>query len=148
MRHIKLFESFNQEDYYIEVNSSEFNSSEFEVVHDPDFFNSKELDILKSISNRKTMWSSLGDTKGWQLVPLSQCFGFFTKDDGSGYYVGVEHPIFSLLIEKGKDEYFWVRLSFGSIISNFHYYKCDQFEGLIQLLKNKGIIPKENKWGI
>lgn len=133
MKHIVLFESYNQ-DYYVKITYDEWwDLVNCEPNDNKDVFNRKEVDFF----NNNTTISYWGGhmssgistsnefNKSFLVVILTHPRGI--KKD----YTGIS------FIHKLKDDYFVVRMNMHK---GYESYKCDQFEGLIKLLKDKGII--------
>jgi hypothetical protein len=154
MKHIKLFEGFNTDEYYQEVTNQDWNDY-FGMIPRDDSGKRKIINnrkLLERIINKidpKLVVSWLGvnhDPKPNGRI-LSIC------DDSPKYYGYSKIEVFIVPLE---DEYFIVRVfdrtkdnweeaypfSIPIEIMNksFKYYKCDQREGLSKLLKDKGII--------
>ena len=106
MTEIKLFEEYNT--YYTQLSYDEW--SELKIQRD--HFTESELSILKSLP------------KSVFLSKVS--IGSITLK----FEVGCR-----LFIYKGVDEWFFVANETNYSIKNT-YYKCDQFEGLIKLIKD------------
>ena len=126
MKHLRLFEGFNQDEYYKEITSEEFNDLEDEgmIVG----FSPKDREKLDIILNNnvgprfiKTIRSSSYNSGG--------CLVLMLNDDYFSHVV----------IEPLEDDYYIV-LTSNNKIDGSKYYKCDQWEGLMRLLKDKGII--------
>jgi hypothetical protein len=127
MRHLRLFEGFNQDEYYQEITSEEFNDLEDNDGMNVDFSpkDREKLDIIlnNNVGHRfsKTIRSSSYNSGG--------CLVLMLNDD---YFSHVA-------IEPLEDDYYIVFTS-NNKIDGSKYYKCDQWEGLMRLLKDKGII--------
>lgn len=116
---IKLFEDYNEDynNYYKRCNEREFFDLLYTRLVDID---NKVYSYLKSYFYMDTTLYA-----GNHLYLRG-----ITKDFKRG-----EEPIYIFQIE---DEYFLVEIPQGR--ESFIYYKCDQYDGLIELLKNRGII--------
>jgi|LakMenEpi03Aug12_release.lakeMendotaPanAssembly.Ray.scaffolds.fasta_scaffold51706_1 hypothetical protein len=130
MRHIKLYEGFETDDYYKELSSSPFgdwSSIEYEN------FTQSEIDWMKSnikMDVPNDLW--FGRTEEESLQWTSEC---------PRYVVGFQYTDpkewVLILCFKTRDEYFRVE-SIGDDHSD--YYVCDQFDGLKKLLKDLKVI--------
>jgi hypothetical protein len=152
MKHIKLFEGFNQDEYYQEITAQDWNNFMISDSGRRKIINNRKL--LERIINKidpKLVVSWLGvnlDPKPNGRI-LSIC------DDSPKKYHTNRMEVFIVPLE---DEYFIVRffdrtnenwedyplslpfeISYKSY-SGTKYYKCDQRDGLVKLLKDKGII--------
>jgi hypothetical protein len=122
MRHIRLFEGF-KDDYYQEITSGEANDLEEEgrIVG----FSTKDRERLDIIINdnpttRRTIKS---------MRYCDDCLVFRLNDEYSSH----------VSIEPLEDDYYLVFTS-NNKIDGSKYYKCDQWDGLMMFLKDKGII--------
>jgi hypothetical protein len=112
MRHIKLFEGFEKSEYYQEIDSDDF----------VDELNER-VDMSNVIINR------IGELlSGWD-IDVDNLDIVYAWDENRH-----EIKIFEV-----SDEYYYI------YINNYEddyttYWKCDQFEGLEELLKDKGIV--------
>jgi len=121
MRHIKLFEGFSDPlydeisyvEYSIEMNKN-LNDS---FTHTQCKFLEKNI---KSIYKTKVVRHIFTAT-----VPSSE--------------VDKDHPN-DIFICRKDDEWYLVRIEFHLTRQEYGYYKCDQWDGLLELLKDKGII--------
>jgi hypothetical protein len=116
MKHIKqwsIFEGFNTDDYYQEIEYNEWFAQRLNRLY-----------ISDNLNNRiKNLFDSSFD---------------YQKQDsqGSVIYVDIKEDI-EVIIMINDDEWYYVYL----LSNNYSgYYKCDQFDGLKKLLKDKGII--------
>ena len=130
MKHLRLFEGFNQDEYYQEITSEEFNDLEDEgmIVG----FSPKDRERLDIILNNN-VWPRFSKTIRSSSYNSGGCLVLMLNDD---YFSHVA-------IEPLEDDYYIVFTS-NNKIDGSKYYKCDQWEGLMRLLKDKGII----KWNI
>ena len=137
MKHIRLFEGFNKDEYYVEIDG--FNCESIEI----DGFDYNLIDMgetfvkkLKSIGfspiinnhkgvycMRKRIYKGLGDKLKYNILSFATL---------GSYNEGVEIDVYQL-----EDEYFVLR---ESVSYEVFHFRCDQFEGLLKLLKDKGII--------
>ena len=127
MKYLKyLTENFKQDEFYVEISEWEYRDY---LLHKKDSFNKREIDFLKdNLSKEFTVdyYPRAADAPMAKIV-----IGFYTPKAG---WVNT-------YINKLEDSYFIIN---GIDVTDYHYftYKCDQFEGLVQLLKDKGIINK------
>ena len=114
MKHLKLFESANP--YYEKISSEEFDFS--------DMIGMSESNIRK-IENLKTQ-------KGVVRRLFRYPFDFFefVASDCSE----------ELNVYEREDEWFYVLAASRIDDSPSDYYRCDQFEGLVRLLKDLKVI--------
>ena len=137
MKHIRLFEGFrfNTEDYYTNIDSATYD----ELLSDTINMTNKDIEIITK--DLKYEWDEdiVGRIPGVKDI-RSKVLVIFPE---SG----------SLTINKLDDDWFIVRISSIRDV-NFQkyrwnqpdedegitYYKCDQWEGLLMLLKDKKVI--------
>jgi hypothetical protein len=122
---IKLFETFETNDYYQEVSMDEWN------YFTPLMITKSNIDKIMKILPCEKM-----------LVPLE-------KSNCGAEYSYLRYKGEKIKIYESEDEYFYVCYfdpnQFAGLNLNLrshgvYYYKCDQFEGLVKFLKDKGII--------
>jgi hypothetical protein len=133
MKWLKLFEGFETDDYYAKI-------EDISVFHDPKFFD--QVVDFNDILKVKSMVNMDVDSKicnylasGGTLIRYLyiECPGddfvdyFIYKFDDDWYYVQVVKHY--LDIDSGEMEF-----------EGEEWYKCDQLEGLIKLLKDKKLI--------
>ena len=146
MKWIRLFEGFNTDEYYVKITFDEYLDlkSESSEGYDCLLTDKEKLWIEKNLPIECWQYSSNEDivetsdvsrdiaigassvsTTGIQWVgrPALRCAG-----NGSGKF---------RFLYKLEDDYFVCILIEDEGMT---YYKCDQFEGLLMLLKDKGII--------
>jgi hypothetical protein len=142
MLYLKLYEAFNREDFYITIDNDDVdeiieNRSNLLSHPDESIYNrllSKiynypfDLKRNQSLNNRYACGlrpPGLGDIL---------CIGLNSKISESTYS---EFGIYSM-----DDEYYFVSYYTWSPNKNTKstFYKCDQLEGLLRLLKDKGVI--------
>ena len=135
MKHIKLFEGFNKDEYYQRVDSEDsplLNKDRFDDYEWVDL-SSRVIDYLKG----EIMY-------GWEISDSGRYRGFsFVKLSMNVYRRGKIVPVISCIIFESSDDWFWVSQTIhsdGYPAVPRQTYKCDQFEGLLKLLKDKGII--------
>ena len=115
----KLNES---KEYYTKIDKEEYHSSRENNIED---FTPNEIDVIQHLYNKEF---NINKKQIYWTVPCVIACKII-KDDGVGYTL--------LNIGKSRDEWYYV--SFVSVIDGImysNYYKCDQFDGLISLLKN------------
>jgi hypothetical protein len=128
MRHIKLFEGFNKDEYYEEIE---------ELYDDEDTFSPISSELKKSIKS----WFELTDDKICSL-------GFYITEelniDIRDYNINISSLDGSLWLNLMEmvDEYYYIQ--FGHIengqVKLDGHYRCDQLDGVKKFLKDKGII--------
>ena len=125
MRHIKLFEAFDNDDYYKEI-------SRLERIETP------ILDISdRIISKIKDLGLNIAKIKS---PPILTSDGVRRVDIG---YLMISEEIVSII--ECEDDYFIVQMDSNLLFPGLSPetridYKCDQFEGLVKFLKDKGIL--------
>ena len=128
MKHIKLYEGFNTDDYYQEIEYNEWFAQRV-----------NRLNISDNLNNRiKDLFDTTGDDD-----PRTP----YRKVDGQGSVIYVDKMYQGTLCEIkiytriwisfNDDEWYYVALEKEPEDT---FYKCDQFDGLKKLLKDKGII--------
>jgi hypothetical protein len=120
MKHIRLFEGFNKDEYYQEIH-------EDTIPH-----------LLKS-SGGYTTFSKR------DLNILCDDYGFnYTRwGDGSERIYKQSKKMgrknsFTIYIYQLPDEYFILNVYYGGYPIEKSFYKCDQVDGVIKLLEDKG----------
>ena len=130
MKHIRLFNESNKEDYYTIVSEEEW--EDFEPIN----LEEKIFKKIDSLIDKKTYhirfepFSAYTYTGGekpnpWDLLQL-----IYRKSANMSPRDGK----YSCSIFTSGDDWYWVNIKGESL------YKCDQDTGLIMLLKDKGII--------
>jgi glucan-binding YG repeat protein len=121
---IKLFEEYSQ--YYTEIDEDEMNS--LEKSGDVDFTKDEVTKIKSNLTPKLKTWIVDGN-----YIEIN----FFPKSDD---HAGINW----IIINKIKDEWFYVTLNLyyfyknGAVNYNSdEYYKCDQFDGLLQFIEDK-----------
>jgi hypothetical protein len=128
MRHIKLFEAFDNDDYYKEISKHEF--VEIPILDISDRIISKIKALGLEIVKMKSPHILTSD--GVRRVDI----GYFIINDDIAEVV---------TIIECEDEYFIVQMDSNILFPGLSPetkidYKCDQFEGLVKFLKDKGIL--------
>ena len=141
MLYLKLYESFNKEDFYIKLDSFEFwDIIEYRsnLLSHPD---ESVYNRLSNILDNDSIFDS--DLRKNQLLNNRHglgkilCIGL---DSQISDFRCAEFGIYSM-----DDDYYFVSYYTFSTTGlrtspDSEFYKCDQFDGLVKLLKNKGII--------
>ena len=133
MRHLKLFEAVD-EPLYQEIDENTF----YESVETTIKLNEKEIEKLKSLFIPKEIWVlSLDKDKDSDLGPYT----WIQRSTREYFYSN-----FKLSIYKCDDDWFYVdwvekeEVSKGeyiTLVGLSTYYKCDQWDGLLALIKEK-----------
>ena len=137
MKYLKLFEFYEDNIYYKEIDVNEY--CEYPLNHQTEFLNEKEIRFFKSF--KKSYDLSFGKIKyNPDSHPSEE---FQTKSDRSvkinhiclgKYYQSIKHgDNREYTIVKFKDEWFLVEGD-NHVGTSTHYYLCDQLEGLKNLL--------------
>ena len=131
MKHIKhINEGFNIDDYYVNLTKDEYEKVAWDTYDNKESFDSKEVDFLK---------------KNTVICHWENESGSTTEEFDDSYKVRIKQKREmrrlkrmgeNIYITKLKDSYYVV--NFNSNINEL--YKCDQFEGLVRLLKDKMVI--------
>ena len=119
MRHIKLFEGFS-DSLYDEISYDEF-SIEMDKNPNDDSSHKKWKFLEKNIKS---------------IYKTEIIHHVFTATSSE---VDNDHPNDICILRK-DDEWYLVRIEFHRTRQKYGYYRCDQWEGLMRLLKDKGII--------
>ena len=122
MKHIKLYEGFNNDDYYQEIDYEEWFAQRL-----------NRLNISDTLNNRiKNLFDTNDRNIDYRIGHLS------SGNQGS---VRVDKMCQGILCEikisLNDDEWYYVALEREPEDT---FYKCDQFDGLKKLLKDKEII--------
>jgi len=123
MLYLKLYEMFNREDFYQEIDVDEY----FEVT--------REFENLEKISDKEYYFFEDIVNKNY----ISVLF------DNTCIHIGFGENNYSdkiYFFRKVKDEWWYVSRQIYNADSSikFTYYKCDQWGGLMTFLKDKKII--------
>ena len=130
MRHIRVFEGFGDE-YYQKVDDNEsplLNKDKFGDYEWVDL-SRRVIDYLKS----EIMY-------GWDISDSSYRDVGFVTLSMKVYRSRKLVTALTFIILESSDDWFWVNVSIKGLNQT---YKCDQFDGLVQLLKDKGVIKNE-----
>ena len=144
MKHIRLFEGFNTDEYYVKITYDEQLdlSSESSEGYDCLLTDREKLWIEENLPVEYWQDSNNEDIRPWPDAPLPtrlrRDIAIGASSNGSGKF---------LFLYKIEDDYFLCGLNEDegmlfqeSPPSFLAYYKCDQFEGLLMLLKDKKVI--------
>jgi hypothetical protein len=154
MRWIKLFEGFGRDEYYQEISSDEYQNllGETDDKHtrfiNTFSFNEKEIDDIKSSIKSPLQVYVLNKNEWIYIFQYMNREEFDKPRERTGHWAAVYNR---WGISKLDDEWYlvegyinWVDSekgrSGGVMEAISYYYKCDQFEGLMELLKDKEII--------
>lgn len=145
MKYIKLFEGYLDGDWEKVDSSDELppvvsmsNNNIKRVINLFDVVKSDDVFIRKDLSNvegRLTIEIRESHSKKWVVIYMSPK----THTIGNSQYHQIN-------ISEGEDDYFRVGAFYknvdkaGTMGMKSNYYKCDQLEGLVKLLKDKKII--------
>ena len=136
MKWIKLFEGFNNSDFYQEIDRSEglnLIKNNCKNMDDNTIYNIFNLDF----NNLRFKFKEIGNPKS---------NNYTKREIKPGYrYIEFTFPNLNVEIVELYDEWFVLRFFTTisgkmDIISKPITYKCDQWEGLIELLKDKDLI--------
>ena len=129
MKHIRLFEGFNTDDYYQEIEWNEWFSQRLNRLY-----------ISDNLNNRiKNLFDTTGDDGPRTLYRKTT----YQKVDGQGSVIYVDKikiyqgTLCEIKISLNDDEWYYVAIEKEPEDT---FYKCDQFDGLKKLLKDKEII--------
>jgi hypothetical protein len=127
MNHLRKFNEHIKSDYYEEIPLYDFKNkiSPYGEISEIIEFNDKDYNIIKSRLNDNIDINHLPyegrEVKGGEVNIVK------IKGDG----------ISTIYLYENMDEWFFIR---EKGFTGSKYYQCDQFEGLLMLLKDKGII--------
>jgi hypothetical protein len=122
MKHIKqwsIFEGFNTDDYYQEIDYEEWYDQRLNRLNISDNLNNRIKNLFDSRSDYQKQ-----DSKGSVIYVDKK-----DKKDKKG-------TLCEIKISLNDDDWYYVYI-YNEVRE---YYKCDQFDGLKKLLKDKGII--------
>jgi hypothetical protein len=126
---IKLFEMFNKEDFYKEISYLEY--GELNTYFNKESFNKNEVNFFNNLTGDKIRIDFWRKQKKHTSVRTS------SFDDSDEVALCILNKYIYVNLTKLKDNYYIVNYD---INSGYDYYRCDQFEGLIKLLKDKKVI--------
>ena len=126
---IKLFEAFNKDEYYKEISLEEWENCDYTIP-----FTEEDMKKLKELiegmemypsSIKEYRWSEEGY---WLYIELKRGIGVgISLIPDEWYIVNIDNNTNF----RGDDLYHR-----GSSYRKNEYYKCDQFEGILELLKD------------
>ena len=124
-----MFELFNQSEYYKSLDENEYNDSlrTAELVEIPSKYLDTMRDMLSEYVSKHKYSRELSNLDGSDMYVISDRF---------------PHKYFHIEFYMEEDEWFSGFYFDKEDRSTYiqEYYKCDGFEGLLRLLKDKGII--------
>lgn len=137
MKHIKLYEDHNN--YYQEIESDEYDR--LTLGHcDEDLYNT--MDELNFVSKN---WADFTKSEISQIMAYFPV-GYTHQISIEGMLEILQHGKFQIGIIKLKDEWYFLTGEKENINNTeIDFYKCDQFEGLKKLLKDKFLGVNENR---
>jgi hypothetical protein len=141
MKHIRLFEGFSNDEYYIKITLEDYLilRSESSEGYDCLLSDREKLWIEKNLPIKSMCWQY-----SWHedIFPDSTIKIWDVARDiaiGASYGSGTVISIYKI-----EDDYFLCSLNeddnIRGIKSGMQYYKCDQWEGFIMLLNDKKVI--------
>lgn len=118
MKHLKIFEEYTTK-LYIPIDDEQFQQmGNMGITYFP-------IHVLKELSQ-------LLGNKFDHNIP-----SYIVSKDVNILRININSNDIGIVIYHTEDDWFYVD---DSIIDNDPYYKCDGFEGLLQLLKDKNVI--------
>ena len=137
--YIKLFEGFNKDDYYKNISHDEYVTL---ITPKRYGYNNRDNYVNKEIFNRMEVdyLNNIG-VLCWEMIDGSDINNIDNKsvDNNKYYKCYILKNGHNIYITKLRDDYFLVRISHRHGYRN-SYYRCDQFDGLVELLKDRGLI--------
>ena len=136
MKYLKKFNESDNSEFFYKINSDAFDEYLFENVSDLEDLSINKLSSLleKSykISIKKYHSGTLKykENTKYRFITAYAALGIQTEKSPDSYPE-------ELWVHECKDEWFLVQLIDDDIV---HFYKCDQFEGLIEFLKYNNCI--------
>lgn len=134
---IKLFEGFDANDYYEVITWSEYDG----YFQSEKLIDISESDIKKVKDIIGPYWDTGIERKGFGSNPSRKCLRALLRETPNNNMTNIKK---SLFITSVDDDYFLVRYidndKLSSKLVRSIYCKCDQFEGLIEFLKDEDII--------
>ena len=166
MKHIRVFEGFRDE-YYTEISDNEWNEWDLKLLDyeegriDKPFidFPLNQFLMLKSrsVNNEgvfRSNWIFTNDKK-YRIIGGGYGGGSFNKSHSGIMWVlnvlvedsGINRQRYwNVTVWYCDDEWYMVEISteygvpYYGLVRDMEYYKCDQFDGLVKLLVDKGFI--------
>ena len=125
MKHIRLFEVFESDEYYVKITYDEFLdlTDESSEGYDCLLTDKEKLWIEKNLTVEYWQYSNHEDIIETSCRPRDIAIGASSNGSGTFRY-----------LYKIEDDYFVCSLNEDEGIT---YYKCDQWEGLVKLLNDK-----------
>ena len=130
MKHIKLYEGFNTDDYFQHIDNNDWWDNRDERIE-------ISYNTIKKICGLFSNWDIEVDDNNMYIILDNQ-------------NVSIKNYEYTINLYEVDDEYFYVNLTrrypngyglFSRSSGSFEYsYKCDQLEGVIKFLKNAYII--------
>jgi len=120
MKHIKLFEGFDNDDY-------------FQHIDNDDWWDNRDEQIEMSYNTIKKI---CGLFSNWDIEVDNNMYILDNQN------VSIKNYEYTINLYEVDDEYFYVNVTrrYPNGESFEYSYKCDQLEGLIKFLKNENII--------
>jgi hypothetical protein len=120
MKHIRLFEGFNTDDYFQHIDNDDWWDNRDEQIE-------MSYNTIKKICGLFSNWDIEVDDNNLYIILDNQ-------------NVSIKNYDYTINLYEVDDEYFYVNVT-RPYPNAFEYsYKCDQLEGLIKFLKNENII--------
>ena len=128
MKHIRLFEGFNTDDY-------------FQHIDNNDWWDNRDEQIEMSYNTIKKI---CGLFSNWNIEVDDNMYIILDNQN-----VSIKNYEYTINLYEVDDEYFYVNVTRQYIWFDIYYpnggsfeysYKCDQLEGVIKFLKNENII--------
>jgi hypothetical protein len=148
MRHIKLFEGFDKSEYYTNITEDEYDRllCPGDDIDNKEVFTKSEVDFFRSLEMVEVdHWSKVSSwsNDNMDTIEFDESFKVALRLEDEGFNI--------IYITKIVDDYFIVKsLVFGAFTITFgrlntcksrgELYKCDQWEGLMELLRDKEVI--------
>jgi hypothetical protein len=157
MKYLKhILESFNPDesnpdDYYSEIPESEFVQALTEngymgTLRKSSYIPLSDFKQLMTVFKESGVEFQYHTSTKLSNIPTTKLNNNIKVNQISDIRSGLDSTKWSIFV--GKDEWFYCyccegrngKLSRSGIRVKYKYYKCDQFDGLIQFLKDKGIL--------
>jgi hypothetical protein len=126
---IKLFESFTTDDYYKKLNYEEYQEL-YNFYDNKEAFNKNEVNFFNNLTGDKIRIDFWRKQKKHTSVRTS------SFDDSDEVALCILNKYIYVNLTKLKDNYYIVNFYAGGRYTS-EYYRCDQFDGLLKLLKDK-----------
>jgi hypothetical protein len=127
MKHIRLFEGFNTDDYYQHIDSNDWWDNRYERIE-------MSYNTIKKICGLFSNWNIEVDDNMYIIKN-----NMISTDNQN---VSIKNYDYTINLYEVDDEYFYVNVTrrYPNGESFEYSYKCDQLEGVIKFLKNENII--------